>query len=352
MSKSSITVRDVFELPKPGAEETEGWKKFGERVSEEVKGIKSAALSDVAEKVAELFEIPIPDVFLASWKKASGIQALLEESRNAPETVMNTELGEHTINSLHRPHIEIRIQNKTVRKIEFTLKMSFYLKGFVLKIKDGAIRGMQTGLCEVKGKLEYKDLVIAEKKLAPITLPGAFSFENSSSDAQTKPGEEKPASALKPQDEAAKIEERVETKSPDALVEQSQNSATGGGEGESLIEVPEVKAQEVVASELPGVSEPVANLEEVNEAAEVVSPADAKVAEAEERTTWEVGADDEDSLPTPTASGNDLRETSGESTGSTENPQDVIDRMSRELADYQRTENDTNEIGDRAKAGG
>lgn len=347
MSKSSITVRDVFELPKPGAEETEGWKKFGERVGEEVKGIKSAALPDVAEKVAELFEIPIPDIFLSSWKKASGIQALLEESRSAPETVMNTELGEHTINSVHRPHIEIRIQSKTIKKIEFTLKMSFYLKGFVLKIKDGAIRGMQTGLCEVKGKLEYKDLVIAEKKLAPITLPGALSFENPASQEAVKAAEVKPAASLTAQDAAAKIEERVETKPPDAASEQSQNS--GAIKGERLTGVPEVKAQEVIAS-APAASEVAAKLEEMKQPAEVVSPAVVEnVAEAEERTTWEVGEDD--SAPAPSV-GSGPGEASGVATESAETPQDVIDKMSRELADYQRSENDTNEIADRAKAGG
>lgn len=352
MSKTSITVRDVFELPKPGADETEGWKKFGERVGEEIKGIKSAAIPDVAEKVAELFEIPIPDVFLTSWKKASGIQALLEESRNAPETVMNAELGEHTINSVHRPHIEIRIQNKTVRKIEFTLKMSFYLEGFVLKIKDGAIRGMQTGLCEVKGKLEYKDLVIAEKKLAPITLPGAVSFENRSSDTQTEPAEVKPAPVLTPQEAPAKIEERIETKSPNAVVEQTQNTGASRQVGESSIELPEIKAQEVVAATPTGAGEAPTELEALKQP-EVVSPAVVQtVAETEERTTWEVGEDDEDSIPTPSGSKNDPRETSGESSGTSDSPQDVIDRMSRELADYQRTGSDADEIGDRAKAGG
>lgn len=176
MSKSSMTVRDVFELPEPGAEKPSGWKAFESKVTKEVKGIKTAALADIAEKVAELFEIPIPDIFVSSWKKADSIKALLEESRKSPDTVMSTELGEHTINSQHRPHIEVRIQSKVVKKIDFTLKLIFNLKGFVIKIQDGLISGMQTGTCDVRGKLEYQGLVIAEKKLAPITLPGSLSF--------------------------------------------------------------------------------------------------------------------------------------------------------------------------------
>ncbi len=311
MSKSSMTVRDVFELPKTAGEEPEAWKSFGQRVSEEVKGIKSAALPDVAEKVAELFEIPIPDIFLASWKKAESIKALLDESRSTPETVMNTELGEHAINSVHRPHIEIRIQNKSVKKIEFTLKLAFNLKGFVLKIQNGAIRGILTGQCEVKGKLEYKDLVIAEKKLAPITLPGALSFEGAALETQTESVELKPPASITEQDASTKIEEGVK-------------------------EVVEVTAQEVAVSPPTDVSVPAANLEEVK-SAEAVEVAPSQVgdspAEVEERTTWEVGESDDDSVTTPVA----------------ERPQDVIDRMSRELADRQRNGNESTE-SDRAKA--
>jgi hypothetical protein len=312
MSKSSLTVRDVFELPKPGEEEPESWKSFGQRISEEVKGIKSAALSDVAEKVAELFEIPLPDIFLASWKKAESIKALLDESRSDPETVMNTELGEHAINSVHRPHIEIRIQNKTLKKIEFTLKLAFNLKGFVLKIQNGAIRGIQTGQCEVKGKLEYNGLVIAEKKLAPITLPGALSFGGATMETQTESVELKPPATIAAQDASPKIEDGV-------------------------AEVVQVTAQEVAVSPPSDVSVPAANLDEVEsaEAVEVApSPVGDSPAEVEERTTWEVGESDDDSVTTP----------------ATERPQDVIHRMSRELADRQRTGNETTEIADRAKA--
>ncbi|HYJ85284.1 MAG TPA: hypothetical protein VEW46_04450 [Pyrinomonadaceae bacterium] len=311
MSKSSMTVRDVFELPKPGGEEPEGWKSFGKRVSEEVKGIKSAALPDVAEKVAELFEIPIPDIFLTSWKKAESIKALLEESRSAPETVMNTELGEHAINSVHRPHIEIRIQNKTVKKIEFTLKLAFNLKGFVLKIQNGAIRGIQTGQCEVKGKLEYKDLVIAEKKLAPITLPGALSFDGAPVETQTEAAALKPPATITDEKASTKIEEGVK-------------------------EIVEVKPQEVAVSAPSDLSEPAANVTAVEQSERYVAPASVgeSIADAKERTTWEVGDSEDDSVTSSAA----------------ERPQDVIDLMSRELADRQRTGNEATEIADHAKS--
>ena len=176
MSDSPITLRNVFELPDPGAQDAspDNWKAFQKKITEEVKGIKTAALPDVAAKFGELFEIPIPDIFLASWKKANALKGVLEESRKSPETVMDLELAEHTINSQHKPCIEVKIQGTPVKKIEFTVRLVFKLKGFVLKVQNGAIKEMQTGNCEVKGTVEYEGLTIAEKKLSPITLPGSI----------------------------------------------------------------------------------------------------------------------------------------------------------------------------------
>ena len=180
MSNSSITLRQVFEVPESAGQPppTEGWKTFQANISREFKGIKTAALPDVAAKIGELFDIPIPNVLLASWKKADALQAALDESEKNPEAIMDLELAEHTVNSQHHPRIEVKIRNATVKNIEFTMRLAFKLKGFVLRIQQGVIKEMQTGKCEVKGTVEYQGLTILEKKLAPIELPGSISFHN------------------------------------------------------------------------------------------------------------------------------------------------------------------------------
>lgn len=179
MSESSPTVRDVFELPQPGTPEEESprWQSLREWMSKEVAGIKKAGLPDLTAKVAELLEVPLPDIFLTSWKKTNLLKERLEESRKSPETALHLELGEHTINSQHRPHIEVRVKKMPVKKLEFTLRLMFKLKGFILKVQNGAVTEVQTGSCEIRGTLEYQGLTIAEKKSTPITLPGRISLE-------------------------------------------------------------------------------------------------------------------------------------------------------------------------------
>ena len=181
MSSSTVTLREVFSLPETGAKDSSPgrWQSFQESVSKEVKTIKwPAAMPDVTEKICELFDVKLPDLFLVSWKKADDLRKVLAESKKTPEVTKYLELVDHSIRSEHHPYIEARIRNMPVKKIEFAVKLSFKLKGFVLKIKAGEIEEMLTGSCEVEGKVEYAGLTIAEKKLSPINLPALFSFKS------------------------------------------------------------------------------------------------------------------------------------------------------------------------------
>lgn len=171
----TVTLRRVFELPENGVadDKPDRWRAVEERIAKEVKDVKlPASMPDLAPKICELFDVPLPNVLVASWKKIDELKVLLEKSRNAPDEVMYLELAEHSINCEQKPHIEMKIKAKSVKKIEFVVKLLFKLKGFVLKIQDGAIREMQTGVCEAKGTVSYAGQVIIEKKLSPIKLPG------------------------------------------------------------------------------------------------------------------------------------------------------------------------------------
>jgi len=198
MSETVVTVRDVFELPQPGSAEESSprWQTLRQWMSEDVKGVKAAVVPDVTAKIAELLEVRIADIFLASWKKTDVIKEMMEESRKTPDALMNVELAEHTINSKHQPHIEIRTKKAPVKKIEFTLQLLFKLKEFRLRIQNGAIREIQTGACEGKGSLQYQGLAIAEKQLAPIKLPPTIALEGSNKTEDNKTAPDKTPAAV------------------------------------------------------------------------------------------------------------------------------------------------------------
>ena len=169
MTDSPATLRNVFELPEPNAPEasSDEWKNFQEKIIKEVKGIKLGSLPDMTKKFGELFDIPISEIFLTSWKKAIAIQSVLEESRKSPETVMNIELGEHRIVSQHKPCIEVKIQNAIVKKLEFTLRLGFVLKGFNLEDQNGTFKERKTPLWRGKGGGKITQLLWPRRNSRP-----------------------------------------------------------------------------------------------------------------------------------------------------------------------------------------
>ena len=172
---AAVTVADVFELPKEGQPDpqTDRWQAVEDRIKKEVQEVKfPAALHDLGPKICELFNVPLPNVLATSWKKAADLRALLEKSRNSPEETMYLELAQHSINCEQKPHLEMRIKDLPVKRIEFLVKLVFNLKGFVIKVQSGAIQEIQTGKCEVKGTISYAGQLIIEKKLSAINLPG------------------------------------------------------------------------------------------------------------------------------------------------------------------------------------
>lgn len=207
------TLREVFELPEHGEGDPDDgrWQAIEERIGQEIKGIKwSAAMSDLVPKICDLLEIKVDGVLLTAWKKASEIKAVLEKSRQTPEETTYVELAEHTINSEHKPSIDVKLRGAKVKTIALLVQLGFKLRGFVLKIKNGGIVEMQAGQCEVKGTIKFSGLTIAEKKLAPIKLPLVIPVDVPVEVPEEEPVDEPPAAATEAeQQETAESPERT-----------------------------------------------------------------------------------------------------------------------------------------------
>lgn len=178
MSETMTTVNDLF----PVIDETkqkdphdDNWKKFKEKLTKEIKGVKwTASKFEIIEKIEQLLDIKIPSIFLSSWKKSEEIKKILEESIKSPEEKFEINLSEHSITSAHKPYIEVMFKNVPVYKIEFDLNLTFTLEGFMIKIQNGKINEIGSGVCKAQGTLSWEKIQLLEKKLEPIKLPGSI----------------------------------------------------------------------------------------------------------------------------------------------------------------------------------
>jgi hypothetical protein len=197
------TLREIFSIPEKADPKDDHWQAFQEKLAEEAKGIKwTAAMPDLGAKICELLDIKIHDILLAAWKKVEALRKVLEESKQTPDKSVYLDLAEHSIDYQTKPFIDVKIKGASVKKLTLHVALNVKLKGFVLKVRNGAVREMQTGSCEGKGTIKYGTLAIAEKKLEPIKFPFSIRIPSlltisEGADEEAQQGEARPQSELK-----------------------------------------------------------------------------------------------------------------------------------------------------------
>ncbi len=182
-SPETVTMRQFFlaekELWKERLSVLESGEKMSllkARVLKEAKMKWPVALDCVAEKIADLLNIAIPDIMVMAWKKYRILLAYTDSKKYPPGEVSLVPLAEHTISSEHHPFLEILINNQPFGKIEFHISVSLALESAILKIQDGKIMAVTAGTCKGKGTIECENLLIMEKQTQPISLPGTISL--------------------------------------------------------------------------------------------------------------------------------------------------------------------------------
>lgn len=199
------TLREFFGMPEKASDQGDDqWQAFQQTLAEQTRGIKwTAAMPDLGSKIAELLDIKIHDVLLTAWKKVEAVRQALEESKKTPDKATYLDLTEHSIDYETKPFIDVKIKSASVKKLTLTVALNLKVKGFGLKVQNGAIRELQSGKCEGKGTIKYEKLSIAEKKFEPIKFPLKIEIPSSilMPEPSAKPAPDKPIVASRPKTE-------------------------------------------------------------------------------------------------------------------------------------------------------
>ena len=176
MSEPRLSVRQLLDMPK-GTDVLAGLPEDDlKSVRNAARGIEwSSVRSAVGENLAEaLDDIDPITLFAAAWAKYSLLADAAKESAEGATVLVP--LAEHEVQSELHPYVEIQLGPVT-RKIEFNVTLLLKLKGVVVKVKSGEIRGIEAGTCEGSAELALADQSIWSHEFKPIALPGKMELE-------------------------------------------------------------------------------------------------------------------------------------------------------------------------------
>jgi ABC-type arginine/histidine transport system permease subunit len=80
-------------------------------------------------------------------------------------------LAQHSISSVHKPAIDIVINEMRFGTLEFLVTLAIDVEAFQIEIEDATIKRMRTGKLHASGEVGMDGVPIYRKKLEPVRLP-------------------------------------------------------------------------------------------------------------------------------------------------------------------------------------
>jgi len=124
------------------------------------------------EAAGGLLHIRLLDVIHWAWKKGRELEAYRDTEKYPPDKSFSVSLVEHTIKSIHEPHVEIRMNQKKVGSVHFLVKLEITIRAMKLEIKNARIEKIKAGDWNAKGSFFCEGFLLAKRESNPLDLPG------------------------------------------------------------------------------------------------------------------------------------------------------------------------------------
>jgi hypothetical protein len=136
-------------------------------------GLNAVVEHELASKTDELLSADLADVVITGWKRYDALRQAAQRTHSAPSTEEIVALAAHTVESSHRPAIEVFIDGASVATINVELKIAVTIDGALAVVRQGWLTGLRTGTFTVGASLAVQQNVFAERH-CPFDLPGAI----------------------------------------------------------------------------------------------------------------------------------------------------------------------------------
>lgn len=130
----------------------------------------------ITDAIAEILDIGLADIFVGAWNRYKLLEDYCNREKYGPDEILLVPMGKHTIQSTHKPAINIEISDVSVYRLVFDIDLTLELEGLVLQVRDGKIREISSGNCEGRGTVKWGDKVLIERKTPKIDLPGSITL--------------------------------------------------------------------------------------------------------------------------------------------------------------------------------
>src|SRR5512132_2385203 len=115
--------------------------------------VREAAERQVGVVADGLLDLDLGDLVIAGWRKQAKLAAAAERTAANPGSSEVVELASHRISSVHRPFVELLVNQLHVATVNFELDIEFTVRALVATVRNGHVVSLHSGICDVEATL-------------------------------------------------------------------------------------------------------------------------------------------------------------------------------------------------------
>lgn len=172
MNTVEVTLKEFFGLKEIKLNEA-GMEAVKQQAGNAVSTFSPGVFAEgVKNSLASNFDMSIGGILAAAWSKRRELLKYLDK----PEATNYLRLAKHTVNSDHKPEVEVLLNEKAVAKLQFDVKFKLEIDGANLMIHEGMIKKVTAVSGKASCTISYKGYELYKKESQQIDLPGEVEF--------------------------------------------------------------------------------------------------------------------------------------------------------------------------------
>jgi hypothetical protein len=128
--------------------------------------IAREAAKDQLGVVADgLLNLDLGDLVTAGWRKHERLTAAAQRTAANPGSSERIQLATHRISSVHRPYVELLINDTHLTNVNLELDVEFVITALEVTVRDGRVVSLHSGDCDVSATLTAEGVQLASQQI-------------------------------------------------------------------------------------------------------------------------------------------------------------------------------------------
>jgi hypothetical protein len=124
--------------------------------------IAREAAKDQLGVVADgLLDLDLGDLVIAGWRKHERLAAAAQRTAANPGSSERIQLATHRISSVHRPSVELLVNDTHLTNVNFELEVEFVITALEVTVREGQVVSLHSGDCDISATLTAEGVQLA-----------------------------------------------------------------------------------------------------------------------------------------------------------------------------------------------